>query len=198
MSADTVDQILEHQALRPHVRAVHDGRPPGQTWARAESTSVGQPALLFSEPGAALGPPQPSQHRVHVVRSPWSTGPAKTLPDARAWSASLALAVAEALQGRRPVGQLSRWVDERVLATLTITRRQRRQSAPAGSRVAPAPSRPAVLRSVHLQFPSTEAVEVSAHVHVDGRSTAFAFRLDAWYDRWLCTALELGPRDRAV
>ena len=28
-----------------------------------------------------------------------------------------------------------------------------------------------------------------------GRSTAFAFRLQAWYDRWLCTALELGPHD---
>ncbi|MET1004117.1 MAG: Rv3235 family protein [Propionibacteriaceae bacterium] len=198
MSADTVDQIIEQRAVRPHVRAVCDGRPPGQTWRREESGSVGQPPLVFSDPVVELGPPRPSQHRVHVVRSPWAAGPAKTLPDARAWSASLALAVAETLQGRRPVGQLSRWVDERVLATLTITRRQHKQSGTTGPRPVAAPSRPAVLHSVHLQFPTTEAVEVSAHVHVDGRSTAFAFRLDAWYDRWLCTALELGPRDSEV
>jgi len=36
-------------------------------------------------------------------------------------------------------------------------------------------------------------VEVAAHVQVDGRSSALAFRLQGWGDRWLCTALDLGP-----
>jgi hypothetical protein len=104
----------------------------------------------------------------------------------------VALAVAETLQGRRPVGQLTRWVDEQVLATLTVSLRQRRAQP---GRSAAESSRPAVLRSVHLQYPQPGAVEAAAHVQLAGRSTAFAFRLQAWYDRWLCTALELGPHD---
>jgi len=120
-----------------------------------------------------------------------SVAPPSELPDPRSWSASLALALAEALQGRRPVGQLSRWVDERVLATVTVSVRHLRRG-PAVPGFPPVP--PARLRSVHLQYPHAEAVEASAHVSVADRSTAFAFRLERWYDRWLCTALELGPR----
>lgn len=113
------------------------------------------------------------------------------LPDPRSWCASLALALAEALQGRRPIGQLSRWVDERVLATVTVGLRQQRHSP---GRPVEGLMPPARLRSVHLQFPRPGAVEASAHVQVAERSSAFAFRLERWYDRWLCTELELAPR----
>jgi hypothetical protein len=184
----------------PHVLAVGDSRPPAQTWPRSaeaaqaverqHQTPAAQPALFtFNRQGAdvAQGTPRPGGHRIHVVADEWPVDSRSPLPDARSWCASLALAVAEALLGRRPVGQLSRWVDEGVLATLTITLRQRR----AGTSPV---SRPPVLRSVHLQRPRAGSIEASAHLQLDGRSTAFAFRLEQWYDRWLCTALELGPR----
>jgi hypothetical protein len=209
MSAVLVDQ----QPTAPRIRSLSDSRPPGQTWAPTRAELSRQPALSFDEvsldetallrsgpagPGlAGSGPPRPYGHRVHVV--PPVLGPPSALrPDPGGWGASLALAFAEALQGRRPLGQLSRWVDEHVLATLTVHARGRSAAprrAAGGTRQRAAPSGPAVLRSVRLQFPQPEAVELSAHLHVDGRSVAFAFRLEGWGERWLCTALELGPGD---
>lgn len=181
--------------LQPQVRRVSDARPPGLTWARVmpprmptQPPAHEQPPLVFDPRGELVGRPRPSGSRVLVV-APAEDPLAPGLPDARSWSAALALALAEALQGRRPVGQLSRWVDERVLATITVAVRQqrhpRRQAATAA---------PARLHSVHLQYPVPDAVEVSAHVRLAEHSSAIAFRLTAWYDRWLCTELELAPR----
>jgi hypothetical protein len=184
--------LIDQQPLQPHVRTLRDSRPPCSTWAPTPAGAADQPPLAFETPATVeLGPPRPTGHRVHVVSSPRVVEWPAPLPDPRSWSASVALAVAETLQGRRPVGQLSRWVDEQVLATLNVALRHRRRGT---SRTAPESTRPAVLRSVHLQYPQPTAVEASAHVQLDGRSAAFAFRLEAWYDRWLCTALELGPR----
>lgn len=184
------------QSRQPHARVPNDSRPPGRVWAQsAQPAHHNQPSLAFEAAGSASGKaPNPSGHRVFVVASPWWQAQPSTLPDARTWSASLALALAETLQGQRPVGQLTRWVDDQVLATVTVSLRQRR---PPG-RATAAPVQPVRLRSVHLQHPQPKAVETSAHVQIGDRSTAFAFRLEAWYDRWLCTALELGPRQREV
>ena len=214
MSAVLVDQ----QPTIRSVRSLSDSRPPGQTWAPARVELSRQPALSFEtafpggaepvesgvRPGSAKpalaepGPPRPYGHRVHVV--PPVLGPLSAgRPDPGGWGASLALAFAEALQGRRPPGQLSRWVDEHVLATLTVHARVRsaaERRTVSGNRRLVAVSGPAVLRSVRLQFPQPEAVELSAHLHVNGRSVAFAFRLKGWGERWLCTALELSPDDR--
>ncbi len=189
--------IVHEQPPHPHVRAVTDGRPPCFTWSAAERPDPRQPPLLFDAVSPVdVGPPDPVGHRVHVVSQPWVSEASTALPDARSWSASLALALAETLQGQRPVGQLSRWVDERVLATLTVAVRSRR--SPYGRSTPAVAHRPAVLRSIHLQSPRTGVVEASAHVQLSGRSTALALRLEAWYDRWLCTALELGPRDQKL
>ncbi|HET9650420.1 MAG TPA: Rv3235 family protein [Microlunatus sp.] len=103
-----------------------------------------------------------------------------------AWSGTLAVAVFEALRGRRPVGQLARWVDDRVTATIAHHRRH------AG---APPPGRPAALRSVRVQHPRRGVAEVCAHVAVPGRSAAIALRLETWGDRWLCTAIAFDPRE---
>ena len=184
--------LADTQPHHPHVRAVRDARPPSSTWSTASAPAFRQPALAFDpvHVPVAASRPKPNGHSVHVVGNSWSADPPSALPDPRIWSASLALALAETLQGRRPIGQLSRWVDEQVLGHLTVTLRLRRS---ASGQPRPASGRPAVLRSVHLQFPCPEAVEVSAHVFSDGRSRALAFRLQGWGDRWLCTALELGP-----
>ena len=53
---------------------------------------------------------------------------------------------------------------------------------------------PTALRSIRIQHPDPEVAEVSAHLIIGKRSAAMAFRLEAWGDRWLCTALELGAR----
>lgn len=186
--------LIDPQSLRPRVRLASDARPPALTWARpAQSAAQDQPALTFQPEAADRdAPPRPTGHRVCVVPALPENAPPASLPDPRSWSASLALALAETLQGRRPVGQLSRWVDEPVLATVTVSLRRRR-TATGGASVAPAR-----LRSVHLQFPRSTTVEASAHVQLAAHSTALAFRLEAWCDRWLCTALELGPRDQQL
>jgi hypothetical protein len=101
--------------------------------------------------------------------------------DAAEWSATLALAVFEALHGRRPVGQLTRWVDDRVQSAIAFHRRR------SGS---VSPGRPAVLRSVRVQYPRADAAEVCAHLGLTGRSYALALRLEVWGDRWLCVAVE--------
>jgi hypothetical protein len=101
--------------------------------------------------------------------------------DAAQWSATLALAVFEALHGRRPVGQLTRWVDDRVQSAIAFHRRR------AG---AVTPGRPALLRSIRLQYPRRDAAEVCAHLSLAGRSYALALRLEIWGDRWLCVAAE--------
>jgi hypothetical protein len=115
--------------------------------------------------------------------------PRSALPDPAAWSTSLAQLLIETMQGLRPIGQLNRWVDERVLAAITIRRRQQIRNQGRQAR----PTRPAVLHSLHVQFPVETAVEVTAHLLLNRRSIPLAFRLEEFYGRWLCTAVELGP-----
>lgn len=115
--------------------------------------------------------------------------PRPGLPNASAWGRSLALALMEALLAQRPVGQLSRWVDEVVLVELTY--RQRRVVT-GGRRSAVS----AKVLSLRVQHPHPEATELTATMAVGPRVLALAFRLEALGDRWLCTALEVGPRDQ--
>lgn len=162
------------------VRPLAESRPPGLTWSPtlAEPPAAAQPPLDF---GAA-----PTVSPAIVNRSRWCARPDPRLPDARTWSSSLAMALVEALHAQRPIAQLNRWVDEEVLSAIFLAARRGR--GPVG-RLTVLP----VLRSVRLQHPHPEVAEVSAHVSVQGRSMALAFRLEALGDRWLCTALELGP-----
>ncbi|HEX6758446.1 MAG TPA: Rv3235 family protein [Propionibacteriaceae bacterium] len=122
-----------------------------------------------------------------TVKARWAARPRPGLPDAQEWSTTLALAVIQALVGRRPVAQLNRWVVEEVLGAISI--RQRRSLSLHGRTAVPT-----ALRSVHVQHPDPEVAEVSAHVAIGKQSAAMAFRLEAFGDRWLCTALELGTR----
>ena len=163
--------------LRPAI----ESRPPAQTWLPrlAESPSASQPMLDFE-----------AEPRVQAsAGGSWMAAPSAELPDPKAWSISLARVLIETLQDLRPIGQLNRWVDEKVLAAITIQRRQR-TAGQSRSR----PTRPATLHSVHLQFPTPLAVEVAAHFRLGRRSIALAFRLEEFYGRWLCTAVELGPK----
>lgn len=162
------------------VRPLAESRPPGLTWppTLAEPPVASQPPLDFASP--------PTVNPAIVNRSRWCARPDPRLPDARTWSSSLAMALVEALHAQRPIAQLNRWVDEEVLGAIFLAARRGR--GPVGRLTVPP-----VLRSVRLQHPHPEVAEVCAHVAVQGRSMALAFRLEALGDRWLCTALELGP-----
>lgn len=160
---------------RPLVTPVLESRPEARRWVLpAASARPAQPALDLrpaADPLVVLTVPDPG---AAVLPG---------LPDARAWSVALAVTLLEVLAGRRPQAQLSRWLEADVLTALTARLGRRRSVAT----VAPA------LRSVHVQHPAAGVAEVSVHGRLGDRSVAVALRLEARRERWLATALELGP-----
>jgi hypothetical protein len=159
------------------VRPAPDSRPPAfdvPLLSRCTDLPPAQPTL----PLDSWLPPIAAPARQHPA--PAAADPVVPILDAEQWSAALAVAVFETLHGRRPVGQLTRWVDDRVQSAIAFHRR-RVGSVTTG--------RPAVLLSVRVQHPRPDAAEVCAHLALAGRSYALALRLDIWGDRWLCTAL---------
>jgi Family of unknown function (DUF6459) len=165
-----------------------ESRPPSLTWSRSSPPQRNQPPLNLAEPDhAEAAAPDERGVRASLVKARWAAQQRPGLPDAREWSATLALAVIQTLLGQRPVAQLNRWVVEEVLGAISI--RQRRSLSLHGRAAVPT-----ALRSVHVQHPDPEVAEVSAHLAIGKRSAAMAFRLEALGDRWLCTALELGTR----
>jgi Family of unknown function (DUF6459) len=174
----------------PRVQRLIESRPPGITWARPLPVRQDQPPLDFidREPDRAEAAAANDRGvRVSTVKARWAARPRPGLPDPQEWSTTLALAVIQALVGRRPVAQLNRWMIEEVIAAIGM---YQRRSVRMHGRVAI----PTALRSVRIQHPNPEVAEVSAHVMIGRRSAAMAFRLEALGDRWMCTALEFGAR----
>jgi hypothetical protein len=182
MSVSTVHPAFD-------VRPLTESRPPAVSWEPSPRWTVPpeQPALDFSEPDAVnLARPRPGV-RATVVRARWTARPRPGLPDAAEWSATLVVALFQALLGQRPIAQLNRWLADDVLSAV-IRRSRQRRSTPSRSvlRVA--------LCSVRVQHPSPETAEVAARIAVGGTMTALALRLEALGERWHCSALELDPR----
>ena len=160
---------------RPLVTPVRESRPEPRRWALpAVSARPAQPALDLRPAADPLV--------VRTMPDPEATAP-PGLPDARAWSVALAVTLLEVVAGRRPQAQLSRWLDVDALTALSGRLGRRRTAAP----VAPA------LRSVHVQHPAAGVAEVSVHGRWGDRPVTVALRLEARDERWLGTALELGP-----
>jgi Family of unknown function (DUF6459) len=168
-----------------------ESRPPSVSWSRPTPPQSNQPTLDFAdhEPDHVDAvEPDDGGVRVSMVNARWAARQRAGLPDARAWSTALALALIQTLLGQRAVSQLNRWVAEEVLAAISM---YQRRSLRVHGRIAV----PSAVRSVRVQHPDPEVAEVAAHVVIGKRSAAMAFRLEALGDRWLCTALELGsPR----
>ena len=174
------------------VRPLIESRPPcvGPSRPPVLQLVPDQPPLDLRERGSDEPVAAPADRRIggaRLVKARWTAKPRPGLPDAVAWGSSLATAMVEVLLAQRPVAQLNRWLADDVLAD--ISRQQRRRLA-RGRR----PTVPVALRSLRVQHPQPEAAEVAALLTVGGRSMAMAFRLEALGDRWLCRALELGPR----
>ena len=166
------------RTARPLVAPLVESRPTAHRWCVAVSSAAppSQPALDLRPAADPL-----------VVASPADVEDrtAPGLPDARAWSVALAVTVLEVVTARRPSSQLSRWLSQDVLDGLGGRLRGRRRSA--------VPPSPVALQSVRVQYPRTGVAEVSVHARIGNRSLAMALRLEARGNRWLCTALELGP-----
>ena len=172
------------------VRPLVESRPPAVCWEPAPFRAVppDQPALDLSEPGAVdLARPRDPGVRLTVSRARWTVRPRPGRPDAAEWSASLVVAVVQALLAQRPIAQLNRWLADDVLAAVSHQQRQRR-STPARAVIRVG------LHSVRVQHPHPEVAEVAARVAVGTSITAVALRLEALGNRWLGTALELDRR----
>jgi hypothetical protein len=169
----------------PAVRVLPSSRPEPRTWPGGPSARSA-PSVRAEAPAVR---PQPGR----VVRAGRTFGARvpDDLPDATRWSGWLALALGEALLGRRPASQLAGWVSAEVLASLN--RRQRlRPTEVSAPRT--------VLLSGRVQHPGPRSVEACAVLRSGGRLLVLAYRLEARDGRWLCTALDAGvtagPRRR--
>lgn len=160
------------------VAPLTDSRPPAHRW---QAVPLASPRS--AQPTLDLRPPDEPVVLVAADDAAEHTVPG--LPGAESWSVALATRLLEVLTGRRPVGQLSRWLSEDALAGLAEQLPRLRPPLPSLG--------PVRLQSVRLQYPRTGAVEASVHARPGRGSLACAFRLEAQPTRWLCTALDLGP-----
>lgn len=101
----------------------------------------------------------------------------------------LVRALIETVVGRRPIAQLGTWASYAVLADIRLWAHHRDRLA---GHLTPV--------SMRIQHPHRSAAEVSVRlatgVHRAGgsRSIALALRLDRMGSRWICTAVDAGPR----
>lgn len=164
----------------PAVRVLPSSRPAPRTWLRP----VPQPATpVGREPRAAPAARPTRAGRLEQVGRAWGARVPEELPDATRWAGWLALALGEALLGRRPATQLSGWVSREVLAGL-----HRRQRLRPADDQAPR----TVLVSGRVQHPGPCAVEACAVLRSGPRTLVLAFRLEGHAGQWVCTALEAG------
>lgn len=158
------------------VRVLPPSRPVARTWvaatARRAVPEAGHDPSRRPEPG-----------RVEAVGRGWAARVDDDLPDAARWSAWFAVAVGEAVLGRRPATQLAGWTTPEVLAGLA--RRQRLRTA--GVAVPRT-----VLLSGRVQHPAPRVAEASAVLRAGTRLLVLALRFEGGEDRWVCTALDAG------
>jgi hypothetical protein len=91
-----------------YVQWLIESRPPGLTWSRPSPSQSNQPPLDLIDHEFDHADDTATNHRgvrVSTVRARWAACPRPRLLDAQEWSTTLALAVIQALVGRRPVAQ---------------------------------------------------------------------------------------------
>ncbi|WP_152364695.1 Rv3235 family protein [Microlunatus speluncae] len=176
------------------VLPVIDSRPPSVSWFAGLAPPLGAPAAQPSllELSGLPDRPSPDAPATTTAAPAWQARPDPRLPDAGPWAASLGLAAVEVVRGRRPIGQLSRWVTEDQLERLAKLAARPPRTIKATARARPVLQ--ARVQSARVQHPGAEVAEAAVHVRIGPLSVPVALRLDAVYDRWLVTALEFGPR----
>lgn len=141
------------------------------------------PALALVEPRYLADPAQPA---LPLALTPDLVVEDSTLdPELQQLATSLISALIEVLSGQRSALQLERWVEPEVLNLVEHLRRGHR-----GQRW--------LLRSVRVQAPHSEAVEVSAHLAQGGTSRAAAMRMRLRRGQWVVTHLMIALRPQVV
>jgi hypothetical protein len=140
--------------------------------------------------------PRLPRAQLRLVRDDFGPVPTPTaaLPPVAGWSARLAIAVVEALDGVRPAGQLVRWVDHDVLCALQYRARARAlhpcQQTPDPHRPRRAPLR---IRALRWTEPANGVAEVAIVVAGRQRPVVLTLRLEGRDGRWLC--VQVGSPD---
>lgn len=136
------------------------------------------PARRLVEP--VLAPPAPPRVGPVVARP----AAAEAVPEpARRAAHRVARALAEVVQGRRPPAQL-----DGLMAPAAAAVCEGLAGAAAGLK----------LRSVRLQMPTPDSVELAVHLADGRRSQAAALRLEARDSSWRCVAVEVASAARGV
>jgi hypothetical protein len=142
------------------------------------------PAVPLLEPAWFAGDAQPAL--------PWTVVPEILVPDRdpvepelRQLAAALTAALVEVLSGQRSSEQLERWVEPELLSLVDHLRRARNGHG-------------LKLRSVRVQAPHAEAVEVSAHLRQGTASRAAALRITWRRGQWVATHLAIALRPGVV
>lgn len=165
-------------AALPHaaVRVLPPSRPHARSWVAADVLLPAPEPV--AEPGSSGAP-----GGLVLSGASWAPPVDDTLPDAVRWSAWFAVALGEAVLGRRPATRLEGWVSAQVHADLARGQRLR----PAeGVAVRP------VLLSGRVQHPAADVAEVGAVLRVGPRLLVLPFRLEAADGEWVCTAFQAG------
>lgn len=106
-------------------------------------------------------------------------------PELRQLASALMSALVEVLSGQRSSLQLERWVEPEVLNLVEHLRRSRRTQG-------------LTLRSLRVQAPHADALEVSAHLRQGAASRAAALRVSRRRGQWIATHLSIALRPHVV
>jgi hypothetical protein len=108
----------------------------------------------------------------------------QALPDPESFTRRLLVAAFEALAGRRPLTQLSRFLSQSVYAGLAGDLERARQDKVW--------THPSVMRSIRVCEPADGVAELAAVVQTGPRYRAVAVRLEGLDGHWRCVELKLG------
>lgn len=139
--------------------------------------------LLSPMPAAEAWPPSPQticDPALLAARHPPNVK-GRVRPEDAAETTWLLAAIVEALNGRRPVAQLSSYLDPLVRGDIEARVRGVIRTQPGLQ-----------IRSVHLATPACGVVEACGTLTQADRARALAARFEANHPGWLCMALRLG------
>jgi hypothetical protein len=106
------------------------------------------------------------------------------LPDPESFGRRLLVAAFEAMSGRRPLAQLSRFVSQSVYTDLIGDLERARHD-----RVW---AQPPVMRSIRVCEPADGVAELAAVIQTGPRYRAVAVRLEGLDGHWRCVKLQVG------
>lgn len=159
------------------------GAPPPASPHRSPRTGDGRAETLRTITPPRSIPPQPL---------PVSLDDARRLHQLKGQVHRLVQAIMEALNGTRPLQQLSRWMEPPLFSSLQLRRALVQECQDHFGRDRPSPYADAHVQSIHAQCVTPLVLEATAVVRCRQRTRAVAIRMEARRASWIVTALEIG------